>query len=106
MYHNLLLMLILLNRSLSTKPPLPVIRNLNKPICANCIHYISDRNDNRFVFAKCKLFGHMNIITGSIMYEYVSVSRLNEAKCGVNGTFYEENEKYNQFLGTPSACDL
>lgn len=107
MYRNLLLMLVLLNRSLSTKPPLPVIRNLNKPICANCIHYISDGNHpNSFVFAKCKLFGHMDVVTGSITYEYVSVPRRNDAKCGVNGTFYEEKGRHNQFLGTSTTRDL
>ena len=93
MYRNLLLVCMMTwSRTLSTKLPVPVIRNLNHPACINCVHFVSDHSNNH-VFAKCKLFGDMDVVTGSITYDYVKLCRDNDAKCGVNGTFYEEKTK-------------
>ena len=90
MYYKLLLMFVLLKHSFSTK--LPVIRNLKHPACVNCLHFISDRPNNH-VFARCKMFGEMDVITGSINYDFAKLSRESDSKCGVNGTFYEEKGK-------------
>ena len=104
MHRNLLLMFILLSRTISTK--IPLIRNLNHPACINCVHFITDHPNNH-VFAKCKLFGQMDIVTGSISYDYAKMCRENESKCGLNGSKYEEKGKNDTpSLGTSSTCDL
>lgn len=95
MHRKLLFMFIILNRSFSTK--LPLIRNLNHPACINCVHFITDHPNNH-VYAKCKLFGNMDIVSGSIQYDFAKLCRENEFKCGLNGTQYEEKGRYNQFL--------
>jgi len=97
MHFNLLFIFILLSRTVSTK--ISHIRNLNKPACINCVHFITDHPNNH-VFAKCKLFGQMDIITGSISYDYAKLCRENETKCGLNGS------KYGEKGNTSSICDL
>lgn len=93
MYHKLLLMLILLSRSFSYK--LPVIRNLKYPACVNCVNFVSDHPTNH-VYAKCKRFGSMDIVTGSIIYDFARLCRENESKCGLNGKLYEEKKNKTQ----------
>ena len=49
----------------------------------------------------------MDIVTGSISYDYAKMCREIESKCGMNGSKYEEKGKNDTpSLGTSSTCDL
>ena len=114
--HTLCILFAALTQSCSIK--IPIIRNSNRPLCANCVHFTL--HDAHFpstilnyeygqravslqqlkpqsaqgtvrseVFGKCKVFGTMDIVTGTIIYDYASLCRENDQKCGMNGTYYE-----------------
>ena len=65
------------------------------PACINCVHFIEDQSNYPYdpppsdeKYGKCKLFGRQNMVTGNINYEYASLCRENEEKCGKNGKFF------------------
>jgi len=64
----------------------PQIKNIHYPACKDCIYFIPDKS---IMFSKCSFFGEKNIITGEIKYDFADLSRDNEKKCGVNGTYYK-----------------
>jgi hypothetical protein len=65
------------------------IRNKQLPICSNCVHFIEHTNNYPYdpipsnkQYGKCKKFGEVNMITGSIEHDFASDCRLNNNKCG------------------------
>jgi hypothetical protein len=69
----------------------PTIRNLEFPICANCVHYI--KPPPGITEATCKKFGKINVVSGVIDYDIAILVRENEKKCGMKGSAYQEKNK-------------
>ena len=70
------------------------IKNMDLPLCINCINFIEDKmtdpygplqNDNEN--GKCKLYGEKNIVTGEIKYDYASDCR-KDKRCGLIGNYF------------------
>jgi hypothetical protein len=74
------------------KVELYFIQNQNKPICANCKFFISNKNE-------CSKFGDVNIITGKYSYEPSTNVRNDEEKCGDYAIFFKKN--YFKFITIP-----
>lgn len=66
------------------------IRNLDKPACIQCKHYLPDPSD-RFVSsnAKCKMFGGKDTHTGTILYQDAISVRRDDSRCSTAGTYFE-----------------
>jgi len=71
------------------------IRNKALPICSNCLHFIEHKNNYPYdpipcdtKYGRCKKFGEVNLITGTIEYDVASNCRLNANKCGNFGSEY------------------
>ena len=69
------------------------IRNKELPICSNCVHFIEHTNNYPYdpmpsneQYGRCKKFGGVNVITGTIEYDLASDSRFNDSKCGKIGS--------------------
>jgi hypothetical protein len=74
------------------KAELYFIQNQNKPICANCKFFISNKNE-------CSKFGDVDIITGKYTYESAASVRNDEDKCGEYAIFFRKN--YFKFITIP-----
>jgi hypothetical protein len=59
--------------------------------------YSSRGNVNQDL-GKCKLFGEKNLVSGIITYDYASVCRISENRCGINGKHYEEKDQEEDLL--------
>lgn len=67
------------------------IKNFDIPACKNCVYYkpelyldfISSTN-------KCEKFATKDIITDEISYEFVTLCRTDENKCGYKGIYFEK----------------
>jgi len=76
----------------------PLIENIKPPTCVNCIHFVkysdmySSRGDVNQELGKCKVFGKKNLVSGRITYDYATVSRTSDNKCGIEGKYYEEKD--------------
>ena len=74
----------------------PFVKKNDLPICIHCRHLI--RPDTNYAespdydFAKCRMFGQIDLVTGKTRYEYASICRTTRLFCGVNGTYFEEEE--------------
>ena len=73
------------------------IRNRELPICSNCVHFIEDINNYPYdqipcdeQYGRCKKFGEVSLITGTIQYDLARNCRLNASKCGNSGSEYTE----------------
>jgi hypothetical protein len=84
---NKLVHFLILNNKFSTGKNF--IRNEALPICSNCVHFIEHTNNypydpipNNEQNGRCKKFGEINMITGSIEHDLASDCRLNNDKCG------------------------
>ena len=66
------------------------IRNLDKPSCIHCKHYLPDPS-GPFVSsnAKCKMFGGKDTHTGIILYQDAVSVRDDAGRCSVAGTYFE-----------------
>lgn len=80
-------------RNLSTKNTF--ISNKDLPICSNCVHFIEHTNNYPYdpipsdkQYGRCKRFGEMNLITGTVEYEFAMNCRTNINKCGILGSEY------------------
>ena len=89
---------LILNRNFSTGKIF--IRNRGLSICSNCLHFIEHTNNYPYdpipsdeQYGRCKKFGEVNLITGSIDYDLASNCRLNVSKCGNFGSEYTEKIK-------------
>jgi hypothetical protein len=65
------------------------IRNSKLPICSRCIFY-QETIINKKKQILCTKFGVKNIVSGSIVYDNVLESRLDNDKCGEKGEHYIE----------------
>jgi len=84
---------LILNRKLSFGKTF--IKNIDLPICSNCLHFIKNTNQhdpilNSEQYGRCKKFGEMNVITGVIEYDIAKKCRSNNIKCGNTGLEYIE----------------
>jgi hypothetical protein len=70
------------------------IKNLDKPVCKDCIYFKNDYFLSPNI-GKCTKFGYKNIMSGEIFYEFAEICRNDEKKCGVNGTYYK---RYHGFF--------
>ena len=73
------------------------IKNIKKPICINCINFISPNNNypwddipNDELQGKCAKYGSKHLITGKIHYDYAINIRQDKTKCGEDGSLFEE----------------
>jgi len=71
------------------------IRNQKLPICSNCVHFIEHTNKYPYdpfpsdsLYGKCKKFGEVNIVSGIVAYDFASLCRDNNNKCGKYGSQY------------------
>ena len=72
------------------------IKNLNVPICKNCVYFTPYKNDEKFFdLGKCTKFGKMDILSGIIEYKYAYNCRTDDNHCSLNGTYYEERKHEN-----------
>ena len=85
----------ILKTNFSTVPTF--IRNKELPICSKCAHFIEHTNNYPYdpipsneKYGKCKKFGEMNMITGSIEHDLASDCRLNDSKCGKFASEYSK----------------
>jgi hypothetical protein len=82
---------MLKRRLIKSISSLPTIRNLEFPVCANCLHYIPP--PPFITEATCKKFGKINVVSGVIDYDIAILVRGDEKKCGMKGAAYEEKIK-------------
>ena len=68
-----------------------IIKNIHLPSCKNCKFYKPSYFNGDFASYsnKCVKFGEKNIFTDEITYDYASISRNNENKCGEEGKYFE-----------------
>jgi len=71
------------------------IRNSKLPTCSSCIFY-KENMINKKKDLLCTKFGVKNIISGSITYDKVLESRLDNDKCGEKGEHYIEKYTKNE----------
>ncbi len=66
------------------------IRNVDKPSCIHCKHYLPDPS-GRFISsnAKCKMFGGKDTHTGRVLHDYAVSVRQDEVRCSVQGKYFE-----------------
>jgi hypothetical protein len=79
------------------------IRDIEVPICANCVHFIEDVNNypydslpNNERYGRCKLYGEKNIITGEIKYDFAFICRSEPTKCRKLGHMYSPKQVPNE----------
>jgi hypothetical protein len=66
------------------------INNINLPSCKDCkFHRPGSIRDYASSLSKCAKFGEKNVLTGEIIYDYTSVARGSEIKCGMNGRHFQ-----------------
>jgi len=69
------------------------IQNINIPSCRNCVHYKpTSYNDFDSHINRCEIFGKKDIVTDKISYDFADSCRENETKCGINGTYFEQEK--------------
>ena len=84
-----------------------VIKNNDLPCCVNCIHFIEYKNNYPFdsrpdnQMGKCKLFATKNIVTCEIDNELASVCREDKKKCGPQGKYFQEKDKFQLIPSSP-----
>lgn len=80
-------MLIMRLAGSASKSP-SFVRNLNYPACANCAHFINDTIS--ITYARCKMFGEMDLVSGKITYEFADFSRSSHKLCGITGKLFQK----------------
>ena len=77
------------------------IKNIQYPFCVSCKHFMPEKYyypddrppDDRL--GKCGLFGEVDIVTGSIEYDFAKHARNDFKRCGIKGYLFENKEKQN-----------
>jgi len=59
------------------------IPKIPKVSCNTCVSYNPDRH-------RCERFKTKNIVTGTVVYDYIGLCREDETKCGEYGRYYIE----------------
>lgn len=80
------MMLRLRKLSIAKNPIITNVTNLNSPVCINCVHFMKFSDDNSM--GKCFYFGNRDLVTGAITYEWASVCRISDRKCGESGKYF------------------
>lgn len=66
------------------------IRNLNKPPCIHCKHYLPEPSQAFDAStAKCRMFGGKDTHTGRVLYDHAVLVRGDEIRCSVEGKYFE-----------------
>ena len=79
-----------------TISPLPnqsifFIKDLFMSACVNCIHFKQHTtNDSKYVLylSNCLKFGHKDLISGKVVYDFADKCRSDEVKCGLRAKFF------------------
>ena len=67
------------------------IKNSNYPICKKCKSMIpSFYNNFSSDYSRCSKFGVRDIFSGKIYYEFITLCRKDESKCGLTGKEFQE----------------
>ncbi len=72
-----------------------IIKNVNLPVCRNCIHYKPIAYDFTSELNNCDKFGTKNIVTDEIIYDFADLCRNDESKCGKEGRYFVEEPNIN-----------
>ena len=71
------------------------IRNKKLPICSKCVHFIEHKNNYPYdpipsdkLYGRCNQFGEVDLVTGLIEYDFASICRNNDNKCGKFASHY------------------
>jgi len=80
-------------RTISTLPNQSIffIKDLFMPACVNCIHFKHHtNNDNKYVLylSNCLKFGHKDLISGNVVYDFADKCRSDEVKCGLRAKYF------------------
>lgn len=68
-----------------------IIKNAGAPSCKKCVHYNpSFYSEYSSDLNRCKYFGTKNIQSDEIEYDFASLCRGDENKCGLNGKYFEQ----------------
>jgi hypothetical protein len=75
-----------------------IIKNINIPSCKNCVYYKPNIFDSDYTssFSKCTKFGEKNIVTDVVQYNFADSCRNDEARCGYEGKYFEEEKNINR----------
>ena len=65
------------------------IKNINFPVCNQCVYFIPSTNPSTYNMDKCMKFGEKNIITGKLTFEYAEKCRDDPLKCGIDGGYFK-----------------
>ena len=66
------------------------IRNIDKPPCIHCKHYLPDPSQAFDASsAKCNMFGGKDTHTGTVLYEDAVSVRRDEIRCSDAGKYFE-----------------
>jgi hypothetical protein len=68
------------------------IENGAYPLCKKCVYFQPHPLDILFNnrLGKCTKYGKREVVSGNIVYDYATVCRLSNYKCGVTGKDFEE----------------
>jgi hypothetical protein len=66
------------------------IKNDNLPICKKCKYFFMNDKSSNIDLGRCSKFGIKDLISGEIQYEYASLSRISNTRCGKKGKYFEE----------------
>lgn len=76
------------------------IKNANFKSCINCVNFIEDKTNylyerlpNDKLYGKCNKFGDQDFVTGEIDNAYAAMCRMDNAKCGASGKYFEQKFK-------------
>ena len=64
--------------------------NSVKP-CKTCKHFINSGPFSNITYGRCKLFGEIDTIDGTIIYNYASLVRKYEETCGEKALLHTDN---------------
>ena len=71
-----------------------MIKNIHLPACRNCVYYKPNYwNDFTSNLNKCEKFGEKDIVTDIITYKYADMCREDDAKCGKEGKYFEQEKE-------------
>jgi len=66
------------------------IRNLDKPPCIHCKHYLPEPSQAFDAStAKCRMFGGKDTHTGIVLYEHAVLVRQDDVRCSVQGKYFQ-----------------
>jgi len=80
------------------------VRNKGLPVCSNCVHFIEHKNNYPYDpipsnerYGRCKLFGEVDLVTGTIEHDLAKICRLTESQCGKSGSKFTDKSNVDFF---------